>query len=200
MTQSLPNNPLSRAARELARDPDSPASLRLLSIIRRGMQRYEEAVQRVVVALADQIEQPTAPGAQGRVDAAIANYEAVTGQDSTPGRTSQFRADAQALVLERWRRPPPLESIITSTLHRSDVAYQMCGDLGGLRGTWHRLWASCSLAYQFGDNADEMAAAVLRQFEALLGREMTPEEWVQLQGHAKVHADRANSGALSPPK
>jgi hypothetical protein len=103
----------------------------------------------------------------------------------------QFRDDAQQLVADRRRGPPRIENVVAGVAGRSDSGYELGVHMHGLRGTWHRPWASISAARLWGESPEqqECVATVREQFETQLGRTLTTEEWAQLTQHAHRHCD-----------
>lgn len=177
-------------ARELASNPDSPASLRIQSAIGAALRPRQAAVDQVVQAFVQQLEAP-GPGADAAIRAALGHWGSECGAAPSEDLLEGFRQEARSAVERRRRQPPAVESIVADAAGRLDAGYALGVDLGGLRGTWHRLWASISMGRQFGDSPEQRAcvAEVRAQFEALLGRALTPSEWAQLEQHAIRHAD-----------
>lgn len=176
-------------AREVVTNPDSPASLQLLSQVNQAMRPRIQAATQLTEALVAQIEQPDAPGAQAAVDAAIAHWEKACASPIDAPLLADFREDARKVALRRRRQPPLLESIVAGVEGRSDVGYQLGLDLEGLRGTWHRLWAAIAMSAAWGESpaAVEAVAAIREQFEQHLGRQLAPAEWEMLTAHAQRH-------------
>jgi hypothetical protein len=179
-------------ARELATNPDSTASLHIQSFINRAVKSRADAALQLVEALACQIEGKPEPGAQAGIDAAIAYWEKTCGGNLPEALMKGFRKDAGELAQRRRRQPPPLESILVIDSAITDVGYEMGVHLQGVRGTWHRLWASISSVRLWGDSPEqhELVQALRAQFEALLGRAISQSEWKQLTEHANRHSDK----------
>jgi hypothetical protein len=72
-----------------------------------------------------------------------------------------------------------------------DLEYRL-GLLGGIQGTWHRLWSAIATGYAFpkSESSDETIAAIRTEFEGLLGRALTAAEMSRLAAHAREHAER----------
>ena len=161
-------------ARELASNPDSPASLNIMSAVGRAMKPRTQAVDQVVAALEEQLRED-GEAQRAALQAAIQYWERECG--------------ARERIERKRRQPPDMESILSSRPATTDAGYLLGIHLEGLEGTWHRLWGIISLVFGFGDDVetDEGVAAVRAQFEELLGRTMTPPEWDALVAHAKNH-------------
>lgn len=176
--------------RELASNPDSPASLHIMSAVNRAFQPRNDAADQLVEALARQIEARDSAVAQAAVDAAKAYWEKLCEAPLSDTQLEQFTEDARKLVARRQRQPPAVESIVAGVADRLDVGYSMGVHMEGVRGTWHRLWAAISSARLWGmAQPDETVTAIRAQFEALIGRPMSPAEWEQLTAHAHHHCD-----------
>lgn len=182
-----PANRWDLAARVLAADPDSAEGLQLQSAFSRAVQPRVDAVQQLVEALALQVETPGVQ-AEAAVAAAIAHWEAATQSTLDESRLRSFGEDAARLVESRSARPPALESIV-GHVDKTDVGYEMAIHMQGLHGTWHRLWASVAMGPILGSGPEQLAciAEVRGQFESLLGRAMTKDEWDALERHALAH-------------
>lgn len=175
-------------AREVATNPDSPTSLRIMSAVNEAMRPGSQAASQVIEALAGQIE---APGerAEAAVAAAVRHWESVCKASLAPDVLNGMREDAAALVQRRLRQPPPIESIVAGVGVPVDMGYDLSLHLQGLRGTWHRLWASIALGVMMGESEEQAEAVgtVRKQFEQLLGRSLSPDEWQRLSHHAQAH-------------
>lgn len=190
-------SPFMAAARELARNPDSPASLQIMSAVGRSMGPRVKAADQVRQALEEQLEED-GPRQRAAVDAAVAAWERICGATMDADLLASLREDAARALQERGRRPPPLKSIVLDLPATTDTGYQLGVHLHGLEGTWHRLWAMACLSYSFARNPslDEGVLAVRAQFEALLGRRLSDDEWMALSAHAQAHAASANLGPV----
>ena len=100
-----------------------------------------------------------------------------------------------------------MESIVAGVGEPVDMGYDLSLHLNGLRGTWHRLWAAIALGTMMGagDEYDETVTAVRSQFEQLLGRSLSPDEWLRLSQHAQAHGEAMQSqfgeeGQAGPPE
>lgn len=73
-----------------------------------------------------------------------------------------------------------------------DPFYDCFGVLEGIKGTWHRLWAFLTMLHVFGGTDDGWQAAqeLRAEFEEMLGRPMTAEEWQRLVDRARHHCDQ----------
>jgi hypothetical protein len=180
-------------ARELAANPDSPASLRIMSAVAHATAPSQAAVVQVIDALVDEINGPTDTTRQA-VTAAIAHWEKSTGQVMTPALRADFDREAHQLLERHRNRPPRIESIIQDAGTRSDIGYEMGLHLEGLRGTWHRLWGAIAFSFMFlatDDDELDLVAELRGQFESQLGRPMSDPEWALLVAHAKRHYETA---------
>lgn len=191
---------LSRAVRELATNPDSPTSLRILSAVNASMRPRGAAVQQVLEALAEQIERPSA-GADLAVAAATKHWEAVCQTALTDELLQDWRREARDLSESRQRVPPPIEAVVVGVDARTDTGYDLGVHLEGLRGTWHRLWAAIAMGRAWGDSAEqrECVATVRAQFDEQLGRALAADEWARLYEHACRHGDAMASRLRQGP-
>jgi hypothetical protein len=91
-----------------------------------------------------------------------------------------------------------MDSILASRPATTDTGYRLGIHLEGLEGTWHRLWGMIVLVFGFGNDVgtDDGVAAVRAQFEQLLGRGMSAQEWNALVAHAKNHHETVMKQAL----
>lgn len=175
-------------ARELASNPDSPASLNIMSAVGKAARPRTEAVEQVVAALEAQLhedgEQPRAA-----VQAAIRHWERECGTQMDNALLQDLQKTARERIERRRRQPPNMESILSARPATTDTGYQLGIHLEGLEGTWHRLWGIICLVFGFGDDvaSDKGVLTVRAQFEEQLGRTMTPPEWGALVAHAKNH-------------
>lgn len=185
------DNPWLALAREVAQRPDGPVALGVMSHINKTMRPREKAVERLLEALARDIEAPGTSTLSEEIAAARAHWEAVCQTCLTDDLMADFQQDAAKLVERRKRQPPEMSSILTHGAgDRRDFGYELGGDLSELQGTWHRLWASISMTRLFGtQDHGELAPDLRSEFEGLLGRTMTVEEWDQLVAHAHHHCD-----------
>jgi hypothetical protein len=175
-------------ARELGRNPDSPASLKIMSAVKQAMGPRSQAVDQVVDALEAQLRQD---GEQERaaVQAATQHWERECGVQMDSTLLEDLKKSAQDRIEHSRRQPPSLESILTSKPQTTDTGYRLGLHLEGLQGTWHRLWGLICLVFSFEkDPRKDAGVATMRsQFEELLGRTMSDQEWDALVAHAKNH-------------
>ncbi len=185
-------------ARKLVANPDDPASLRLMSAVNGAMRPGAKAAAQVVEALAEQLDAPS-ERTEAAVDAAVRHWESVCRSPMDPEVLSGMKDEAAALVQRRRRRPPPMESIVAGVGEPVDMGYELSLHLNGLRGTWHRLWASIALGAMMGERPEqeEAVTTVRAQFERLLGRSLSNDEWQLLSAHARDHGE-AMQGRLAP--
>lgn len=183
--------------RELASNPDSPASLQIMSVVNSAMRPRNAAADQVVSAMVEQLENPGS-AADAAVTAAVAHWERACDGPASEPVLEQFRDEAQKMVADRRRGPPKIESVVEGVAGRSDAGYQLGVHMHGLRGTWHRLWASISAARLWGESPEqqECVATVREQFETQLGRALTSDEWAQLTQHAHRHCDTVSKPML----
>lgn len=149
------------------------------------------AVQQLVDALESQLQSAEPNQAhEAAVAAATAHWEKVCGGPMDAATLDLMREEASAQAAKKANRPPAMSSVLSATPEMTDVGYGLGLYLDGLEGTWHRLWALMSLTIQFGDDPDVDAgcAEVRQQFEKILGRVLTPQEWSSLNDHARRHA------------
>lgn len=183
-------SPWATMARELAANPDSPASLRIMSAVGQAVAPSQAAAVQVVEALASEIVDGSTDKTRQAVHAAIVYWEKATDQVMTAALRADFDREAHQLLERRRNRPPAIESIIEDAGARSDVSYDMGLHLEGLRGTWHRLWGAIAFSFMFPATDDDeinLVAQLRGQFEGHLGRLMSDQEWAQLVAHAKQH-------------
>lgn len=180
-----------RMARELATNPDSPASLRIMSSMGASLAPRGAAAAQLEQALAHQIEYP-GQLADAAVAAAVRHWEAACGGSMDPQLIDDMRQAAARQLEQRRAGPPPMESILPDVASRSDFGYDHRLHLEGLRGTWHRLWAIIGMESIFGDSEEHQqnVAALKAQFEEILGRALTEQEMGALRTHALKHGER----------
>lgn len=186
------------AARELARNPDSPQALKLMSAVNSALAPAQKAAQQVVDALELQVDVRSPSQAQSAaVSAAIAYWEKVCGTPMNNSLLDDFRTEARQQAERKKNRPPQMSTILAPPPTRLDVGYGLGIHLEGIEGTWHRLWALLSLTFQWGDTPEGNTAceSLREQFEQLLGRQLQPREWDALVDHARAHA----AARRSPP-
>lgn len=184
-------------ARELASNPDSPASLKILSAVNQAMAPRSQAVDQVVQALEAQLRQD-GEQEQAAVQAAVRHWERECGTPMERSLLDDLTRSARQRIEHARRQPPPMEGILTSRPQTTDTGYKLGVHLEGLHGTWHRLWGMLCLVFSFGDDIanDPGVATVRSQFEALLGRTMSAPEWGALVEHAKNHFETVMKPAL----
>jgi hypothetical protein len=182
-------SPFLAAARELVRNPDSPASLQIMSAISGALTPQARAVSQLTLALEGQLAED-GPSQQAAVGAAIFSWEKACGTKMEPALLAEMRDSARESRQQKRRRPPPLSSIVKDLPSgTTDTGYALGVHLVGIQGTWHRLWAIIGLTYSFGDEpaTDDGVAAVRVEFEGILGRAMTHDEWAAISKHAREH-------------
>lgn len=183
-------SPFLAMARELVERPDGVAALQVMSGINRFVAPRQRAVEQLVEALVDQIEKPESSLARAKVEAATAHWEAMCEGPMTSQLLADFRKQAQQLLEDRRKRPPPMGEILGTAAPRRDFGYEIGGDLGGIEGTWHRLWAAISMDRLMAMPEQKSVAPQLRaEFEGLLGRPLADGEWRALVEHAHHHCD-----------
>lgn len=175
-------------ARELATNPDSPASLNIMSAVGQAMKPRSQAVDQVVTALEAQLLE-NREQQRAAVQAAIQHWERECGTQMESSVLEDLGKYAHERIERRRRQPPAMESILASRPATTDTGYRLGIHLEGLEGTWHRLWGMIVLVFGFGNDVgtDDGVAAVRAQFEQLLGRGMSLQEWNALVAHAKNH-------------
>lgn len=194
----LPGENLADAMlRELARNPESPASLRIRSAVGELVAPWRQAVCQLLEALEAQLR---CDGERQRaaVDAAIGAWERACSTKMENQLLETLREEAKSRIDRDLRGPPAMEGILGSMPKTTDTGYEYGIHLYGLQGTWHRLWAMVCLAHGFGDSVegDENVAALRGQFEQLLGRSLEKDEWSALVEHAVRHTE---SRQMQPP-
>ena len=181
-------------ARELASNPDSPASLNIMSAVGNAMRPRAQAVEQVVQAL---VEQQKNNGEQQRaaVQAAIQCWERECGSPMGTALLADLQSTARERIERHRQKPPEIASIVSDLPAITDTGYRLGIHLEGLEGTWHRLWAITCLASDFeGDvESDEGVQTVRGQFETLLGRKLVPTEWGALVERVRQRNDSAKS-------
>ncbi|TWO71475.1 hypothetical protein FN976_11205 [Caenimonas sedimenti] len=195
--EELPDesSPFMAAARELARNPDSPASLRIMSEMKRVLAPSQRVVEELVQALCESIENPGLT-TNAQVAAAKARWEQVTGAQLDAGLMRKFEEDAHTELEDRMRRPPPLEQVLEQfdpAARTPDCGYKLGADLEGLQGTWHRLWALLRLQASSKMDMTDGIEMVRAQFETLLGRGLQDVELARLTRHAAALAPQMRS-------
>jgi len=178
----------SAAARELASNPDSPASLHLMSAVKHAMAPRSAAIAQLVEAIEAQLNSPGV-AADTAVQSAIGYWERTCEAVLDATTLASFQEDARKRLERRRNQPPDMSAVLKSRPAGTDTGYTLGVHLDGIQGTWHRLWASVALAYSFDDDPDVATTCVVvrKQFEAALGRPLAPEEWDGLKKHAHQH-------------
>lgn len=183
-------DPLAALIAAFLKQPESPAGLRLQSMINRGLRPLAEARLQVLDALVAQINGAVPhPAAQAAVDAAHQHLAGVLRLRQLSSESISELA-TQARAIAKRRGPPTLESLVPQAAGRSDVGYAEGLHLVGIRGAWHRLWAMMVMRAQFGDG-DGVAAAELEvreQLERALGFRLEDEQLAKLRENARAHA------------
>lgn len=178
---------IARLLADLADGRETPEALSVMAAMDRGRKPLDD----LVAAVASRTEHGT-DAAEIAVQRARLAFERQVGEHAVGDMWDDVCAMASALVLERRKHPPKLGAILDGFDGRGDVEYEM-GLLGGLHGTWHRLWSLISSERFFatkGVKADPTAIPDMRrEFEGLLGRAMSPAEWERLTAHAHAHCD-----------
>lgn len=183
-------SPFLAMARELVERPDGVAALQVMSGINRFVAPRQRAVEQLVQALAGQMEKPESDSAHVKVKAATSHWEATCEGPMTPELLSDLHQQAQQLLDDRRKRPPPMGEILAMSAPRRDFGYELGGDLSGMEGTWHRLWTAISLDRLMAVPEQKSVASQARaEFEGLLGRPLTDDEWRALGEHANHHCD-----------
>ena len=187
-------------ARELASNPDSPASLRIMSAVNQAMAPRSRAADQVVLALEAQMLQD-GEHQRAAVQAAIQCWEGECGVQMESSLLEDLTMSAKSRLEHGRRQPPSMDSILATRPQTTDTGYQLGVHLEGLEGTWHRLWGMIVLAFGFGGEIDRHTgvATVRSQFEQLLGRSMSVHEWDALVAHAKNHHERVMKPSLDSP-
>ncbi len=185
-------------ARELASNPDSPASLNIMSAVGKAVRPRMQAADQVVAALEEQLQVDGEPQREA-LHAAVQYWERESSIPMSKTLLDDLRDTAKERIERRRRQPPGMESILSSRPATTDTGYQLGIHLEGLQGTWHRLWGIICLTFSFsGDvESDDGVATVRAQFERLLGRSMSPVKWGALVAHAKHHHETVIKPALS---
>lgn len=185
-------------ARELDRNPDSPASLNIMSAMGKAMRSRTQAADQVVAALEAQLQEDEEKQ-RTAVQAAIQHWERECGTQMDNALLQDLQKTARERIDRRRRQPPKMESILSHRPATTDTGYELGIHLHGLEGTWHRLWGIICLAFSFDNDveSDKGVQTVRTQFEELLGREMTPTEWNALVAHAKNHHETVIKPAMA---
>lgn len=180
---------LDTAIHLLATNPDSPASLRIMSSVSQALAPRKRASEQLLEALEAQLLLDGVKEKAG-VDAAAQHWERICGWKLTDLELAEHREEARKRIESRKRQPPSMKSILERAPTRTDTGYKLGVHLYGIEGTWHRLWAVIALASSFGSDVDtdEGVAAVKGQFETVLERPLTHNEWKALVAHAANHA------------
>lgn len=93
------------------------------------------------------------------------------------------------------KSPPDIEAILELSERPLDAEYDLAGTLGGIRGTWHRLWSLLSTQESklFGTDQEAIAryeegvVTVRQEFEGKFGRALSDEEFDKLKKDAQIH-------------
>lgn len=184
-------SPFERMAEELLKRPEGPAALGFMAKMGRMMQPQTDAINRLVDAIAADLREPSDATAHEVASAKLA-YELLTGNEAAGDLWAGFVKDAEELNHKARCQPPAIEEILTDTAPISDMGYAIAGDLGGIKGTWHRLWSSISSERFFagmGTALESIVPELRAEFEQMLGRAMSEDEWHRLETHAHKHCD-----------
>lgn len=186
-------------ARELAHNPDSPASLQIMSAMNQAIAPRQRAIDQVVDALESQLQHAGEQQAAA-VQAAVQYWEREFAERMTPDKLDDLAQEARARIERRRRQPPSMKTILASRPATTDTGYDLGMHMHGLQGTWHRLWGMIATAHSFGNDVhiDEGVKLVRKQFQELLGRAMSEQEWQALVDHAVHHADSVMIPSLKP--
>lgn len=180
-------------ARELAGNPDSPASLHIMSTVNQALRPRAQAVEQVVQSMMDQLQEDGEPQ-RAAVLAAIRCWERECGVPMDPDMVESLQKTARDRQLQSLRQPPKIDSIVSDLPEVRDTGYRLGIHLTGMEGTWHRLWAIMCVTVEFdGDvDSDDGVASVRAQFEQLLGRKLMPAEWGALVAHVRQRFEAVN--------
>lgn len=140
-------------ARELASNPDSPASLNIMSAVSQAMKPQTQAADQVVAALEAQLHEDGEPQ-RAALQAAIQYWERQCRMTMDGATLDDLQKTARERIERRRRQPPAMTSILSSQPATTDTGYQLGIHLEGLQGTWHRLWGIISLSFGFGNDVE----------------------------------------------
>jgi hypothetical protein len=183
-------SPFLALAREMVERPDGVVSLNIQSAVNRFAAPRLRAIEQLVEALGEQIENPGDQLVRAKVGAAISCWEKTCDAQMTPETLSGFEEEARELLKDKKTRPPPMREVLRTPVERRDFGYELGGDLSGIEGIWHRLWASISMDRLMSVATGESIVPQLRaEFEQQLGRPLDADEWRQLVEHAHRHCD-----------
>jgi hypothetical protein len=190
MAPTPPEDGISYALRILRDAPDSPEGLRIQSVVNASIAPRNAAAENAIDAIETHTMAPSAE-TERRLQAAREDYFSATGLDSE--RHSDFwtgiEREAAARLEAKQNRPPAMESILDLPQRTADAEYELGIGLGGLQGTWHRLWASISIAEYLGEELGrDLVATIRADFEGKLGRAISLREWDALSTHASEHS------------
>jgi hypothetical protein len=159
------------------------------------------AVGQLLAALAEQTGHP-GDTTDAAVGAAVRHWETACGAPLSVDVLETLRQEAIELAAQRKRQPPAVESIVAGVGERTDVGYALHTHMEGLRGTWHRLWAAIAMGRLWSDTPEqqECVAEVRSQFEGVLGRALSTDEWDRLTQHAHDHGDAMASAMRDKEK
>lgn len=193
MVKRPPPNTFDRLAREVLLDsPDGPIVLGVMAKMEQALRPATEAINRLVEAIAADLRDPS-DGTRSEMARAKVAYETLTKQSCTEDLWKGYMEDAREFNESNRRQPPEMTEILDGLAERpSDMEYDIIGGLGGVQGTWHRLWGSISSARLFaasGVDQSGAVAAMRAEFEKKFGRALTAGEWERLTAHAHRHCD-----------
>jgi len=195
----------SKLAEEFINNPDSPVGLRFQSFANKMMTPPKE-VDALLSALVDYKREPTDSN-KSSVDACILDWEKMNGPNEplqmTPDMLSSFKEQAEDIIKSEQRQPPPIDSILELEAIPTDYEYDIAGTFGGIKGVWHTFWAAISSEYTFtaiipnqAETYSELVKTIRKEFEELLGREMTQPEFDALSVHAMRNSELEGQPAL----
>ncbi len=183
---------LKRLIRELIDRPESPMSLAFMVKVQDAMHPIDEGLRTLIGAIAADLEAKTDESRLAMVRAKAA-FESLTHGNVVGEEWEDLVAAAQKFNEDRLKRPPPMTDILDIDVQPSDLEYKLAGGLGGIQGTWHRLWSTISTTRYFTglgvEDTDDAVATLREEFEGKFGRPLNQEEWGRLVKHAYRNCD-----------
>ncbi len=192
MIQKKAASMLAAMLRELERNPESPASLEMTAAVNGALRPVENAINALVVAIADHIDRP-GPTSKAAIASAEDAFVISARQAPDDDFCDEVVQCAHELVMRRRQQPPKMETILDIETAPRDLEYEIAGTLGGIQGTWECLAMALAMRHYFeaighSDPSDETIDTYRCEFEYMLGRTIAAHEWDRLLAWGRWHA------------
>jgi hypothetical protein len=183
---------------EFARNPDGPLGLKVQSQLNQVVAPRIAKANAIVQAMMVFDGAPTDANREA-INHAIREWEMMDGENNahriSPEMLHEFETAAKEALIRQRQRPPEMSSILADCGDVTDYEYEVAGLLTGIKGRWHGLWSLISFHYAYvtlglasEEESSKNIAEVRAEFESLLGRPMTDQEYDRLHRHAIAHS------------